>query len=92
MREVLSGTGVTMVLSEPDVDSDGRNALRVTVVLEPGTADQITGKSLVDVLIRLDDDVQKAGEERFPLIDYTTKEEVEASGRSQSDPPVRSGR
>jgi hypothetical protein len=76
--------GVQRVLSEPASDSEGQEALHITIVLKRGSADKISGDSALDALVRIERDLRQGGEERFPIIDFVTEEELESSGDTES--------
>jgi len=69
-------------MSQPTVDSEGRDALRITIVIESGAAARIKGDAALDTLVQIQDRLREAGEERFPIVEYATKEELEESGDS----------
>ena len=60
------------VMSAPIVDSTGRDALEITIVLTPGSADNISGAAAVRTLAEINRRLQEAGEERFSFIRYST--------------------
>ena len=62
------------------VDSDGRDALLLTIVVAPNSADKIEGRKLLDVLVDTQSELQKAGEERHAVLSYTTEEELADGG------------
>jgi hypothetical protein len=62
--------------SELTADSRGEDALRVLLVIESGAADRITGATAVDTLVGVQDALEKAGEERLPIIEYATEQEL----------------
>jgi hypothetical protein len=66
------------VYSEPTADSDGHDALSITIVLERGSVDKITGEMAVNTLVGIDKALQAANDDRFPIIDYVTEEELES--------------
>jgi hypothetical protein len=73
------------VISESTADSAGHDALRITIVLiESGSADRITGDKAVDALIRTHTALRQANEERLPIVEYATEEELEASDDTES--------
>ena len=72
------------VISEPTTDSTGQDALRITIVIEPDSARKIKKGAVLDNLVQIHDRLQAAGEERFPIIQYATEEELEVSGDSES--------
>jgi hypothetical protein len=76
--------GVQRVFSEPASDSEGIDALRITIVLKRGSADKISGDKALDTLVGIERALREAGEDRFPIIDYVTEEELESSGDTES--------
>jgi hypothetical protein len=81
---ILKGpAGVRRVESEPTLDSQGDEALHVTIVLKRGSADRISGDNVVDTLVRVERALRAAREERFPIVDFVTEEELESSGDTE---------
>lgn len=78
----LAARNVDRVLSEPTIDSEGREALKITIVLRPEAVPELKGDSVLDTLIKVQDRLRDAGEERFPILEYATQDELEASGDS----------
>jgi hypothetical protein len=76
--------GVQRVFSEPASDSEGHEALRITIVLKRGSADKISGDKALDTLVGIERALREAGENRFPIIEYVTEEELESSGDTES--------
>jgi hypothetical protein len=76
--------GPRRVFSEPIADSDGQDALYVTIVLRPGGTDKITGDMVVDTAVEIQRALRAAGEDRFPIIEYATEEELAASDETES--------
>jgi|SRR5919206_3792292 hypothetical protein len=72
------------VLTEPASDSEGREAVRITIVVRPGWVTKLEGNDLLDTLVEIRRKLQKLGEERFPLVEYATKQELEQRGDSES--------
>jgi hypothetical protein len=71
------------VLSESAVDSGGHDALRLTIVIANNSVDQITGDVVLDTLVKIQQGLEKAGDERLAIIDYASEEELsDASGQS----------
>jgi hypothetical protein len=74
---ILKGpAGVTRVMSQPTSDSQGQEALDVTIVLKNGSVDKITGDMALDTLFGANRALQEAGEDRFPIIRFITEEEL----------------
>ena len=72
---------VERVLVEPTVDSQGEDALRVTLVLDPEVIEGMSGDHALDVLVEIRQSLQAAGDERFPLILYRTEPELVAEAQ-----------
>lgn len=75
--QTLSDRNVEGVLSEPTVDYDGRDALRITIVLKPGVVTKLDGDDLLDTLVQIQQSLLKSGEERFPMVEYATQAELD---------------
>jgi hypothetical protein len=67
---------VVTVESAPTIDSQGDPALKVTIVLTAGSTDSIQGKDVLKTLDQLQQRLQAAGEERFPIVEFETKGEA----------------
>jgi hypothetical protein len=78
-----SGT-VDHVLSEPTADSQGNDALRITIVIKPSAASSLVGNALLDTLLQIQTTLSEKGEERFPIVEYATTEELAVSDEDQS--------
>mgnify|MGYP001015739730 CR=1 FL=1 len=72
----LSSAAVHSVLSEPTVDSQGREALQITIVLTPDAVENIKGENVLKMLVEIQDKLQEAGDERFPIMRYATEQEL----------------
>jgi len=66
--EILGAAFVSCAVSTTTVDSRGREALRITINLTPGSAAGITGKAASTTAFTLNQRLQEAGEERFPIV------------------------
>lgn len=75
-RRVIAHGIVERILTEPTTDSEGDEALRITLVMEPDSVRHITGDEALDVLAGIQQTLHEAGEERFPFIDYATEQEL----------------
>jgi len=78
----LSSSAVARVISAPFTDSEGREGLRITIILEPKFSNKIEGDSSLDTLVEIQNRLHKEGEERFPLVEYATEKELKESGDS----------
>jgi hypothetical protein len=78
----LTSQNVTSVTSSTATDSEGREALRITIIIPPGAETKIQGSAALETLVEMQAYLQKAGEERFPIIEYATEKELAESGDS----------
>jgi len=67
---------VVRVESEPTSDSEGQEALNLLIVIAPGVVETVSGDAILDTLVQIIDRLQKAGDDRFPIIEYATEEEL----------------
>jgi len=70
------------VLSGTTTDSEGRDALLITVIIKAGSVNKIKGDSVLDTLVQVQHELREAGEERLPIVEYATEEELQDSGDS----------
>ncbi len=76
----LSQSSVETITSEPASDSEGREALRITIVIKPGAAAKLDGDQLLDTLVQIQERLRSEGEERLAIVEYATKKELQESG------------
>jgi hypothetical protein len=74
--ENLSNGNVVKVESAPIVDSEGDAALKITIVLTPGSSDSISGDAALNTLFQMQRRLQEAGEDRFAFVEYATPDEL----------------
>lgn len=67
--------GVERVVSQPMADHWGTDALRITIVLKPGSFDYLSGEQAIENITAINKALQAANDDRFPHISYTTEEE-----------------
>src|SRR4051812_35332965 len=80
----LGSTIVDHVTSEPTTDSEGEDALRITIVIAPGSPNLLNGDQVLDTLVQIHDRLWGAGEERFSIIGYATTDELLERGDPES--------
>lgn len=68
---------VRSVSSARIADSEGQDALRITIVIEADAVDRIQGGAALDTLVQLNQRLRRAGDERFAIVEYATEEELE---------------
>jgi len=77
--------GIQRVDSEPSLDSEGHEALDITIVLKRGSAGKISGDDALDALVSIEQALREANEDRRPIISFVTEEELdEPSGDTES--------
>jgi hypothetical protein len=75
-KSKLGRENVVRVFTEPWSDLDGKDALRITIVITPGAVDRIKGDDLVDNLVDIRTRLYEAHDERTPFVTYATEEEL----------------
>lgn len=83
----LPGHDIASIATAPDVDADGLEGLRVTVVLVGDDA-SLSGDEMVNVIVDLRQALQEVGDDRFPFVDFTNESELAADADSQPGPPA----
>ena len=75
------------VSSQDTLDSEGRDAVRITITLKAKVAQQLKGDDVLDTLVAIRSRLAEAGESRLSIVEYEeTGEAVEADdiGDAQS--------
>jgi hypothetical protein len=80
----LTSQAIENVISEPTIDSEGREALRITIVIKPNKVSNFSGEKILDTLYQIQIRLLQEGEERPAIVEYATKEELEQSGDARS--------
>ena len=72
-----ANAGLERVMTEPTLDSEGKDAVRITLVLTPDAVQSLTGDEALDILVSIQQSLSREGEERFPIGEYATEGELE---------------
>lgn len=72
------------VYSEPATDSDGYEALHVTIVLRSDARNELGGDSALDTIVRIQRDLRNSGKERFPIVEFVTERELDSNDNTES--------
>ena len=81
----LPGADLQRVVTERATDSDGKDAVRITLVLAPASVEALTGDAALDLLVELQSALEMEGEERLPIVEYATEAELQEA-QSGSEP------
>ena len=88
IREVvqanLSDAGLTDTLIQPAIDSEGDDAFRITILLDPSSTSG-TGAApgkVLDTVLQVQNRLLEEADERFPIVEYATTREIEDSAES----------
>lgn len=77
-RRQISEQDFERAISQSATDSEGKDALRITLVLKQEAVQSLSGDSALDILVELQNELDRQGEERFPIIEYATDQELAA--------------
>ena len=80
---VLPASQLVEVRSEPMTDFDGRDVLRITLVLSEEAAKSFGGERALNLLTDIRDSLLRKGDERFPLIYYATPADLSDSAMDE---------
>ena len=67
---------VADVYSESASASTGEAAVRITIVVNPDFAKKLKGDSLLKTLVDIQSAFSKSGDDRLPIVEYATREEL----------------
>jgi hypothetical protein len=78
-KSALGKKNVVRVFTEPGSDAEGRDALRITIVVTPDAVKTLEGDALLRNLLSIREGLWKQGEERTSIVSYATEEELAES-------------
>jgi hypothetical protein len=78
-RKNLGAANVVRAMAEPTVDLDGDDTWRIIIVLQPEAVDAITGDAVLDNLVEIHNRLWEKGEERVPMVQFATEQELRES-------------
>jgi hypothetical protein len=76
----LGKDNVVRVEHAPTTDSQGRDALRVTVVIAPDAVRKLAKGAVLDALVRLRERLSEMRDDRIPIVEYATEAELLEDG------------
>jgi len=74
----LPGRGIESVVVKPSVDSFGNDSLRITVLIRETGSEPPNGESIVAFEGELRNRMEQLGDERLPIVDILTPEDLAA--------------
>lgn len=80
----LGKDNVVRVDWQPTTDSQGDDALAITVVIAPGAVQRLKEGAALDALISLRARLGEMRDDRIPIVQYMTEAELAQDARSQS--------
>jgi len=83
-RRKLVESSVLRVTSEPATDWTGGHAVRITIVIPAEAVHRLSGDSVLDNLVELQNRLSEAGETRLPIVEYATEQDLAYSGDPES--------
>jgi hypothetical protein len=72
----LGADNVVRVDWEPTTDSQGRDAVRILVVIQPGAIKKFRTGAVADALVKLHERLNEMGDDRTPIVHYATEAEL----------------
>ncbi len=72
-RKRLPTFKLSRILTEPTLDSEGKEALRVVFVFPEEAVVAISAEDALKLLVDLRNELTREGDDRFPIIEYSTE-------------------
>ncbi len=76
----LGPENVVRVEHELTTDSQGQDAIKVTVVIVPNATQRFANGAVLDALVRLRERLHEMRDDRIPIVDYATETELAQDG------------
>jgi hypothetical protein len=77
LAQKLGHDNVVRVEYSPTIDSWGRDALKIMVVVAPNAAQRLANGAVLDALVQLRQRLREMGEDRTPIVEYATEADLE---------------
>jgi hypothetical protein len=74
----VADADIERIVTGPATDSQGNDALRITLVFKLDGARKLTGDQALDMLVNIQKLLRAKGEDRLPMIQYTTEDELDS--------------
>jgi hypothetical protein len=82
----LGNSNVERLQWEPATDSQGREALKITVVIPPDAVSKLEKDAVLDALVSLQERLNEMRDHRTPIVQYATEAELRQDGGRKSRP------
>jgi hypothetical protein len=76
----LGNENVVRIEYAPGIDSQGRGAVRITVIIAPNAIQRLASGATVDALVRLRERLHEMRVDRTPIVQYATEAELAEDG------------
>ena len=76
-RTNLGRDNVISVRTRPALDSEGEAAISIIIELRPGSVESISGDDVTKTFAQIWDQMQRSGDDRFPIVQYATSDELQ---------------
>jgi hypothetical protein len=76
------GNDVERVFTKPSINSDGEEAIRITIVLKPIYS--VSGRTALEAITKIQDELAEKGEERSVQVHFATEDELQYAGTESS--------
>jgi hypothetical protein len=80
----LPRESVDHVISSDSTDSEGHDAVRIVIFLKPNVLEGVKGDAVLDTLVGIQTRLSAEGEDRFPLVEYASTDDLESDGDAES--------
>lgn len=75
-RATMPGTRIVDIDVHPDLSPDGDDMVRIRIVVPDDQADTLDFTNLFSAIVRIKDDVRRAGDDRRTSVSYITPTEL----------------
>ncbi|MCG8593307.1 MAG: hypothetical protein MI785_02900 [Kiloniellales bacterium] len=82
LASALGEENLVRVEFERTTDSQGHEALKITVVIAPNATQNIQGEKVIDALVKVQKRLLDMRDDRTPIIEYATEAELVQDGTS----------
>lgn len=79
-RVALSAQSFLRAQSEPTTDSDGHEALLVTLVINDLGRSPVSGEAASNAIVRVKQELRQAGEDRTAIVEFATEGDLATDG------------